>query len=64
MKRMRRALAQFLRVFSDFRNPMELTVTPSTEPADGRLDAARWPASKIEMWQVSDLTPYVRNART
>lgn len=39
-------------------------MSPCTESASDRLDAARWPASKIEMWQVSDLTPYVKNART
>lgn len=39
-------------------------MSQSAEAAPDRLDAARWPASKIEMWQVSDLTPYVKNART
>jgi len=28
------------------------------------MPADRWPATKIEMWQVSDLVPYARNART
>jgi len=37
---------------------------PSSDAPSGRLDAARWPASKIEMWPVADLTPYVKNART
>lgn len=33
-------------------------------PAADGLPADRWPASKIEMWAVSDLVPYVKNART
>jgi len=37
---------------------------PSSDAPSGRLDAARWPASKIEMWPVADLSPYVKNART
>ena len=37
---------------------------PSLEPTTSRLDATRWPASKIEMWPVADLAPYVKNART
>ena len=39
-------------------------MTPSPAPATSRLDASRWPASKIEMWPVADLSPYVKNART
>jgi len=43
---------------------MEFVLPPSSDAPSGRLDAARWPASKIEMWPVADLTPYVKNART
>ena len=39
-------------------------MAPTEKPTTGRLDAARWPASKIEMWPVADLSPYVKNART
>ena len=39
-------------------------MAPIIKPTTGRLDVARWPASKIEMWQVADLAPYVKNART
>jgi len=39
-------------------------LAPTEKPTTGRLDAARWPASKIEMWPVADLSPYVKNART
>lgn len=39
-------------------------MAPIIKPNTGRLDVARWPASKIEMWQVADLAPYVKNART
>lgn len=28
-----------------------------------KLTAEQWPATKIEMWAVEDLTPYVKNAR-
>jgi DNA modification methylase len=61
---MRRALARYLRVFSAFKNPLEFTLASHSAPASSRLDAARWPASKIEMWPVADLAPYVKNART
>jgi ParB-like chromosome segregation protein Spo0J len=30
---------------------------------DKKLTADKWPASKIEIWPVADLVPYVRNAR-
>ena len=43
---------------------MEFVLPPSSDAPSGRLDAARWPASKIEMWPVADLSPYVKNART
>jgi len=34
------------------------------KPADkGAVSAASWPATKIEMWPVEDLVPYVGNAR-
>jgi len=39
-------------------------VSPTTKTARDRTDASRWPASKIEMWQIADLIPYARNART
>ena len=51
---------------------MEFILPPSKQPkpraetpseASG-LDASRWPATKIEMWSVEDLTPYINNART
>jgi ParB-like chromosome segregation protein Spo0J len=29
-----------------------------------KLTAEQWPATKIEMWAVDDLVPYVKNART
>jgi DNA modification methylase len=61
---MRRALARYSRVFSAFKNPLEFTLASHSAPASSRLDAARWPASKIEMWPVADLAPYVKNART
>ncbi len=28
-----------------------------------RLDTKTWPASKVELWSVDDLTPYAKNAR-
>ncbi len=28
-----------------------------------RLDTKAWPASKVELWSVDDLTPYAKNAR-
>jgi len=39
-------------------------LTPIPAPSTSRLEANRRPASKIEMWSVADLTPYVKNART
>jgi DNA modification methylase len=53
-----------LRVFFHFKNPMEFDLPPLDQPPSGRLDAAKWPAARTEMWQVSDLVPYARNART
>jgi len=50
--------------FYSFKYPMEFVLPPSSDAPSGRLDAARWPASKIEMWPVADLSPYVKNART
>ena len=43
---------------------MEFDLAPLDQPPSGRLDAAKWPAARTEMWQVSDLVPYARNART
>ncbi len=43
---------------------MEFDLAPLDQPPSGRLDASKWPAARTEMWQVSDLVPYVRNART
>jgi len=60
---MRRALARYSRVFSAFKNPLEFTLASHSAPVSSRLDAARWPACKIEMWPVADLAPYVKNAR-
>ena len=43
---------------------MEFDLAPLDQPPSGRLDASKWPAARTEMWQVSDLVPYARNART
>ncbi|WP_412506791.1 site-specific DNA-methyltransferase [Roseovarius sp. SYSU LYC5161] len=31
---------------------------------EAMMPADRWPATKIEMWQIADLVPYAKNART
>ena len=51
---------------------MEFILPPSDQSKSGadapsdeaHLKTTLWPATKVEMWSVEDLTPYVNNART